>query len=116
MPSWWKLLVAVETSVLLFSITGEASVVDVVCLYIRLVDVAASQILNASKSEAEENVFMQSAEQNFIELRVFLELLNLRDFLESVRVADIVNELAFDQFAQSFSIELAVIFSEMLVK
>lgn len=61
MSSWWKLLVAVETSVLLFFITGETSIVEVGCLHMKLVNVAASQILNASEAETKENVFMQSA-------------------------------------------------------
>lgn len=116
MPSWWKFLVTVETSILFFSITSKASVVDIGCLYIRLVNPTTSQILNALESEAGEDVRMKSTEQDLIELRVFLKLFDLRDFLESIGVADIVNKLAFDQLAESLSIELAVIFFKMFVE
>lgn len=62
MSSWWKFLIAVETPVLLFLITGEASIVEVGCLYVKLIDAASSQILDASEAETKENVLMQSAE------------------------------------------------------
>lgn len=62
MPSWWKLLIAIEASVLLLFITGETSVIQIVCLYMRLINITASHILDAPESETKKNVFMQSSE------------------------------------------------------